>query len=63
MEWNLTEPTWNEQLRAVQITKLTKKVQKTYITETAVKKSPGNFLETFEMIWGTHNMEQQKELK
>lgn len=63
MEWNPTELTWNKQLRSVQITKMAKEVQKRYRTETGVKKSSGNFLETFEMIWGTHHMEQQKRIE
>lgn len=47
----------------MQIIKMAKEVQKRYRTETGVKKSSGNFLETFEMIWGTHNMEQQKRIE
>jgi len=59
-EWNPIEQTWNEQLRSGQITTMAKKAQKTYRTETGVQRSPGNFLQTFEKILGTHNMKQQK---
>lgn len=61
MEWNSIEPTWNEQLRSAQVTKM-EKPENTQNRNWSEKQS-GSFLEIFEIILAAHNTEQQKEFK